>query len=423
MSALKYQTGWMNTLTKNSYGAIAPTGSNIICILQNDERLRALVYNEMSGRIDVRGILPWKRTEGFFCDRDFWNLCIYLEEVYGFYQPAKCKDTLYAYLSSEKSIHPIREYLRDLNWDGIERADSVLIDYLGAQDTKYVRDVTRKTLIAAVARAFEPGIKFDNVLILCGPQGIGKSSFFSILGGKWYSDSLNIADMKDKVAAEKLQGVWIMELGELAGLKKVDVELLKSFLSRREDKYRHIYAQYVETHPRTGIIVGSTNRTDGFLTDITGNRRFWPVMVNGNGICNVWDITREDVNQIWAECVTYYRLGESLFLDNEVGDMARQEQERCMETDPRQGMVEEYLMGRERVCIMEIWCECLGNERSSIRRIDSHMIEAMLQNTGEWQLYQGNESGKTRILGYGIQRTFIRRDNHKGEEKDGQVRG
>lgn len=127
-------------------------------------------------------------------------------------------------VSAERLYHPIKEYFETLHWDGTERLDTLLIDYLGADDTRYVRAVTRKTLTAAVARVYEPGIKFDSILVLNGPQGIGKSTLFALLGKQWYSDSLSISDMKDKTAAEKLQGYWILELGELAGIKKVDVE-------------------------------------------------------------------------------------------------------------------------------------------------------------------------------------------------------
>jgi predicted P-loop ATPase len=107
----------------------------------------------------------------------------------------------------------------------------LIIDYLGAENNSYTKAVTRKTLCAAVARIYDPGIKFDHILVLSGPQGLGKSTFFNRLGGKWFSDSLNITDMRDKAAAEKLQGYWILELGELAGIKKTDVETVKSFVS------------------------------------------------------------------------------------------------------------------------------------------------------------------------------------------------
>ena len=122
----------------------------------------------------------------------------------------------------------------------------IRIDYLGSPDTSYIRAIARKMMVAAVARIYEPGIKFDSVVVLNGPQGMGKSSFFAKLGGKWFSDSLTISDMKDKAAPEKLQGYWILELGELAGLKKMDVETVKALITRQDDKFRHSYGYSVE---------------------------------------------------------------------------------------------------------------------------------------------------------------------------------
>lgn len=166
----------------------------------------------------------------------------------------------------------------------------ILIDYFGAADSKYTRAVMRKTLAAAVARIYEPGKKFDSVLILNGPQGVGKSTFFSKLAGDWFSDSLTLTDMKDKSGAEKLQGYWILELSELNGMKKADVETVKSFITRQDDKYRASYGVNVESHLRQSIIVGSTNAESGFLRDITGNRRFWPVRIGGDAVKKPWEL-------------------------------------------------------------------------------------------------------------------------------------
>ena len=180
-----------------------------------------------------------------------------------------------------------------------------------------------------------PISKFDSVLILNGPQGIGKSTLFAKLAGAWFSDSLTLTDMRDKSGPEKLQGYWILELGELAGMKKTDVETVKSFLSRVDDKYRASYGLKVESHPRQCVIVGSTNTESGFLRDITGNRRFWPVRVNGQSVKKPWQMIAEEVTQIWAEAVAVYKGGEKLFLEGNVAAMAASEQAEAMETDDR----------------------------------------------------------------------------------------
>ena len=260
---------------------------------------------------------------------------------YGIWSPTKFKDALLAVVAAERIYHPIKDYFAGLTWDGVPRLDSLLIDYCGAEDTPYTRAVTRKTLCAAVARVYEPGRKFDSILVLSGPQGIGKSTFFAKLGGAWYSDSLAISDMKDKTAAEKLQGYWILELGELAGIKKVDVETVKSFVTRVDDKYRQAYGMVVESHPRSCIIVGTTNSESGFLRDITGNRRFWPVQVSEHGSHHPWDL--EEIDQVWAEAIQAYKDGESLFLSGEVAQMAYAKQQEAMESDDREGLVQDYL--------------------------------------------------------------------------------
>ena len=435
---------WQTALELDKQGKVKDTMANIAAIVSHDENLKSIVYNEFKGCIDVIGPLPWKQVKPGFNDSDVANAKLYFERVYGIWSPAKFKDALLAVVAAERIYHPIKDYFAGLLWDGVPRLDTLLIDYCGAEDTPYTRAVTRKTLCAAVARVYEPGRKFDSILVLSGPQGIGKSTFFAKLGGPWYSDSLAISDMKDKTAAEKLQGYWILELGELAGIKKVDVETVKSFVTRVDDKYRQAYGAIVESHPRSCIIVGTTNSESGFLRDITGNRRFWPVQVSENSPRHPWDLT--DIDQVWAEAIQAYKDGENLFLSGEVAQMAYAKQQEAMESDDREGLVQDYLdrllpenwdsldmyqrrtflsggefgdtpiegtVRRDRVCIMEIWCECFGKERQNLRKADSYELEGILNKVGGWERYTGNASGKMRISGYGIQRAFIRNKDAK----------
>lgn len=435
---------WQTLLELDKQGKVKDTMANIAAIVSHDENLKSIVYNEFKGCIDVIGPLPWKQVKPGFNDSDVANAKLYFERVYGIWSPTKFKDALLAVVAAERIYHPIKNYFAGLTWDGVPRLDSLLIDYCGAEDNPYTRAVTRKTLCAAVARVYEPGRKFDSILVLSGPQGIGKSTFFAKLGGAWYSDSLAISDMKDKTAAEKLQGYWILELGELAGIKKVDVETVKSFVTRVDDKYRQAYGMVVESHPRSCIIVGTTNSESGFLRDITGNRRFWPVQVSERGSHHPWDL--EEIDQVWAEAIQAYKDGESLFLSGEVAQMAYAKQQEAMESDDREGLVQDYLdrllpenwdnmdlyqrrtflgggefedtptegtVRRERVCIMEIWCECFGKERQNLKKADSYELEGILNKIGGWERYTGNASGKMRISGYGIQRAFIRNKNAK----------
>lgn len=412
---------WMSKLNYDAKGRILCTMPNIAMIVENDRNLRHIAYNEMRGCIDITGEVPWVRSGSGWRQTDLACFELYLEQKYNLYAPNKCKDVLYAVLSSKRRYHPIKDYLDTLAWDGTKRLDSLLVDYLGAEDTGYVRTVTRKAFTAAVARVYQPGIKYDAILVLCGAQGIGKSTLFSKMGGRWYSDSMTIADMKDKTAAEKLQGIWLMELSELAGLKKVDVETVKSFLSRTDDQYRVPYGTYVEAHPRRSILVATTNTMDGFLRDITGNRRFWPVMVRGDGEKKAWNLTVEEIDQLWAEACMYFQEKETLYLDNTAEQEAEIQQRMAMESDPRQGLVDEYLENSDtdRICLMELWCECLGKERQDMRRSDAFELEAILRQIGGWEVYAGNTTGKMRLPGYGVQKTFVRIEDKRGGQFDG----
>ena len=430
---------WQNALELDKAGNVKDTLSNICTILRCDPNLKPIVFNQFKSMIDVIGKLPWPQVKPGWSDTDVACAKLYFERTYGIWSPTKFKDALLAVTSAERLYHPVKEYLATLTWDGIPRLDTLLIDYLGAEDTPYVREVTRKTLVAAVARIYRPGIKFDSILVLNGAQGMGKSTLFALLGKEWFSDSLSISDMKDKTAPEKLQGYWILELSELNGIKKVDVEVVKSFITRTDDKYRQAYGTTVENHPRSCVIVGTTNSDGGFLRDITGNRRFWPVRVTGRGKYHPWDLT--EVDQVWAEAIEYFKNGEELFLKGEVAAEAYSRQRDAMETDDREGIVQEYLdrllpdgwdkydlfqrrtyldggefgvqnaegtVQRTRVCAMEIWCECFGKAREALKKTDAYEIESILYKLGNWQRYDGNSQNKLRIPGYGLQRTYIR---------------
>ena len=332
----------------------------------------------------------------------------------------------------DRSFHPIRQYLDGLpEWDRTERVDTLLTDYLGAEDNPYTRAVIRKTLCGAIARVMIPGIKFDTMLVLSGPQGIGKSTIISKLCGEWFNDSLLLSDTKDKTAAEKLQGFWILEIGELAGLKKTEIETLRGFISRQNDVFRASFGRRATPHLRQCIFIGTTNAEHGYLRDTTGNRRFFPVKVSGNSEKKPWQLTQNEIDQIWAEALVYYRNNEPLILDAETERYAKNLQREAMETDEREGMVREYLetllpdnwnemslyerrnflngsefgevsakgtVRRQKVCNMEIWCECFGKNKADLKRLDANAISAIMAKMEGWQ-----KSGKKSRFGmYGI---------------------
>ena len=437
---------WASNLEYDKQGKVKDTLANLAAILRNDPRLTDISYNIHRSGIDIRKdsqgktTIPWLQVKPGWNESDLGALQIYLERIYGLYTPTKLKSILLA-VAAERAYHPIRDYFAALPaWDGIPRVDTLFIDYLGSPDTAYTRSVARKMMVASVARIYEPGVKFDSVVVLNGPQGMGKSSFFAKLGGKWFSDSLTIGDMRDKAAPEKLQGYWILELGELAGLKKVDVETVKAFITRQDDKFRHSYGYSVEDHPRQCIIVGSTNNNDGFLRDITGNRRFWPVTCSTDAPHRPWEVERV-IQQLWAEAYLLYKQGEKLYLEPDIERMAALEQTAALESDVREGMIAEYLekllpddwdrmdlaerrgflrgdqftggnrTGTERrktVSAVEVWAECFGKDPTTIKRSDTYDIFGMLMKIGGWEKYSGNKSGVSRRSFYGAQRCFVR---------------
>ena len=433
------EDNWQTALELDKQGKIKDTLDNIVLIIRNDSELESIAFNKHRDGIDARDGLPWEQMKGGWNDSDNAALKVYLSNKYGIYSPTKTKDAILA-VAAERSYHPIKEYLDHLpEWDGIDRVETLLIDYFNATDNSYTRAVTRKMMVAAVTRIYHPGTKYDSVLILNGPQGIGKSTFFAKLAGDWFSDSLTLTDMKDKAGPEKLQGYWILELGELAGMRKTDVEVVKSFISRSDDKYRASYGVNVESHPRQCIIVGSTNAESGFLRDITGNRRFWPVRISGDGKRKAWQMSVYDVEQIWAETLVLYGKGEKLYLEGSDIQLATNEQADAMESDEREGLVRTYLdtllpddwndlslyerknylngsefggesrvgtVERTLVCNMEIWCECFGRDASAMKPADSYAIAGIMKKINGWNKYQGNKNGTSNFPLYGRQRCY-----------------
>ena len=418
-----------STVLKNSLG-------NLLLIMKNDPKLQGIRYNRLANQIYGES-LPWDRPNLPWRDADTAQLVAYIDKRYGTFS-ARNYELALTKVADDRAYHPIKEYLDGLPvWDGVRRVETLLVKYFGAEDNEYTRSVTRKTLCAAVARIYQPGIKFDSMLVLNGQTDLGKSTFFARLAGEWFSDSLNFTDMgKGKDAAEKIQGVWIVEIPELAGLSKMDVNNIKGFLSRQDDQYRPSYGRSVESHPRQCILVGSTNAENaGFLRDTTGNRRFWVVRVRG---CDKkgWDLPEADVPQIWAEAKNYWTQGEKLYLDGNAALQAKTEQTAALEADEREGVVREYLdmllpedwydmdlhtrkhyfssddplrpegkIKREYVSNMEIWCECFGNDRGRFeRQADSYKIKLIMQKIGGW-VYSGQ---KKKIQGYGAQYVWLR---------------
>ena len=425
---------WSAQLRVNKDGGLASTIENVVLILRHDPELSGLLaYDEMSHNIVVTGRLPWGSNPGQWTDAEDSALRFWLEHKYGVSGKDKIYDAV-TVVAQEHKFHPVRDYLSSCQWDGVPRVDTLLVDYLGAEDSAYTRAVTRKALAAAVARIFRPGCKYDYMLTLRGRQGLGKSALIRKLGGEWFSDS--ITTMQGKDSFDQLQGAWLIEVGELAGMKKAEAEMVKLFISKQSDRFRPAYGRRTQDFPRQCIFVGTTNET-AFLRDTTGNRRFWVVDTPNRPRLDIWDdLTPETVRQVWGEAVAIYRAGEELFLPRDLEAVARDIQAAYEEENPKAGVIAEYLSRRlpagwydwdtaqrrlwlegdeegteprETVSTIEIWAEALGNNPERIDRYGIKDITDVLARLPEW----GKAGNLTRsVKPYGRQRYYRKVDYH-----------
>lgn len=424
---------WLDNLETEKNGDPKNTIANVVLILNNDSRLVGrYAFNEFEQREIAIKPLPWDsknvRIPRALEDSDDAQLRLYLERKYGITGKGQIQDGLTVVVKNN-SYHPIKDYLAGLEWDHIKRLDDLFINVLGAPDTAYTRAVTRKMFVAAVARIYRPGIKFEQVCVIVGKQGIGKSYTLQAMGKEWFSDS--ISDLKGKDALEALQGAWLMELGELAGMRKADVETTKHFVSKREDRYRVAYGKRIAYFPRQVVFFGTTNEED-FLKDVSGNRRFWVISaMESTPFMYAWDyLDNETIDQLWAEALHRYHAGESLMLPASLDKEAKAIQDRHLEKDERQGLVEDYLArmlprgwdtweldkrrawlsdpsnegtySRRRVCLQEIWSECLNRAPENFQRADSYFLSRIMKSIKGW-----HPTGKSeRFHIYGPQKAY-----------------
>lgn len=333
--------------------------------------------------------------------------------------------------ANDNAFHPIREYLNGLEWDGTARVDGLWVDYVNATDDTYHRDVARLVMVAAVARVFEPGMKFDYATILEGLQGKRKSTLIEVLGRKWFAEL--DGDFHDqKAMIELMQGAWIMEIPELTGFSRADVRSIKAFISRKKDRARLAYARRAGEFPRQCVFIGSTNDRE-YLKDDTGGRRFWPVKCRLTGDQEI-DTERleENVDQLWAEAVVIYRQMRKdkprgtlpLYLSNSESRSiaARLQESRRVESpdDVLAGQISEWLSKpvisgsidddrdasgkpryRTEVCTAMIWAECLGKEIANFKTVEQGQVNRAMAKLSDWL-----PDGQMRFERYGKQRVF-----------------
>lgn len=432
-----YDNSWTEELEANTKGEYNNSANNLNIIIQHDQFIKnAFKRNMFDNKVYITRSMPWRSIPAPepVRDVDYSGVRNYIECVYGIVASQKVDDAM-ALEFEKKKFHPIREYLSSQIWDGQQRLDTLLIDYFGAEDNIYTRAAIRKTLVAAVARVFEPGVKFDTALILVGEQGTYKSTFVKRLGMDWFSDTFTTVQGKESF--EQIQGAWLIEMAELSGLKKAEVESIKHYISKREDMFRPAYGRVVETYKRQCVFFGTTNNKD-FLRDPTGNRRFIPIDVRPEFVTKsvINDLTQEEINQIWAEAYQLYLAKEPLYFSPEEEVIAKIEQHKHSEVDERRGIIEEYLntkfpenwdsmdlydrrrwledplakkgtIQKDFVCIAEIWCECLGKDKTEMSRYNTREINEILRSMPDWETVTSTKN----FSFYGKQKYYKRKDS------------
>lgn len=426
---------WRAALEFDNRGDLSSSAKNFSLIIANDAGLKGIFsQNTFDNKRYLVKSAPWREITKPepIRDVDYSGVRNYIESIYKINSISKVDDAL-SLEFNKNSFHPVRDYLNGLEWDKVQRVDRLLIEYFGAPDNQYTREAITISLAAAVARIFEPGTKFDYVLTLIGKEGVAKSTFFRKLGLEWFSDTFTTVQGKE--AFEQLAGAWIIEMAELAGLRKAEAENVKHFISKCSDSFRPAYARTTETFQRQCVFFGTTNDPT-FLKFPGKNRRFMPIEVREDlATKGVWeDLTPDEVGQIWAEAVQIYKDGVDLYLSEEADKLASITREDHTEADDRAGVILDYLntelptgwesksvldrryyltadinmrekgvIIRDRACAYEVWTECLGNPMETFDRYKSREINDIMRTFAGWE-----RGGLETFTHYGRQRAYRR---------------
>ena len=447
---------WSKLLDKTEEGAIKGTLHNITLIVQNDPRTKGIIRKNVFAEKLVQFGKPGKRKKKAVTlptlqlVGEMWNMrdpingdpwndsrdallrrmieAPTLQGGYGLKVSDRDLASAIDITGSDNAFHPVRDYLKSLTWDGVARMDRLFIDYAKTPDNAYYRSIARLTLVAGVTRVFEPGHKFDFAPILEGLQGRRKSTFIKVLGKHW-SAELDGDFADDRSMIEKMLGNWVLEIPELSAFGKAEVNHIKAFMSRQEDRARLAYDRRVTIFQRQCIFMGSTNDKK-YLKDETGGRRFWPVECTLGPDEEIDTDTLElNVDQLWAEAYHEYcqmrakqpRGNLPLYLrDTTAARIAAVLQEsRRIEnsTDSIKGIIVEYLdrpqqsgniddagvTFRDKTCAMEIWVQCFGGEKKNFPYQNQMAINKVLRSLDRWE-----ESGQKRFGDLGVQKAYVR---------------
>jgi predicted P-loop ATPase len=369
-------------LVYDGQGKPMSTIDNFLMILRNDKEFESLRFNQLSYSPEhiVNGKLEkWQ-------DKDDSRTRFYIEQKYKIHSREKLDDAL-RIIFAEREYHPIKQMIEAVKWDGVSRIQTLFIKWLKCEDTAYIREVTRLVFAGGIHRLYNAGCKFDDVAVLIGTkQGEGKSTFVRWLAiqDEFFTE---VTEIEGQKGIEAIEGAWICEIAELLAVTKTkEVEAVKSYITKLVDRYRRPFDRRTTDHKRQCVFVGTTNK-EQFLTDKTGNRRWYPVKTYSSGY-ELFDHEKEikaDIIQAWAEAKHLYDEGKlKPYADKNLLAEIRAKQADAVEDDYRVGMIENYCRGREKVCIIEIWQKALGNEFSKPTRKDSNELSLILQMMKGW---------------------------------------
>lgn len=336
---------WRRKLNKNGKGQTTVTLKNLDLIFTNSVDGDPFVKDLFANRIIYGADTPWGgKNDANLEDIDLVLVKRWLADTEFRIEPSTNAILEATSLVAHRmAVHPVRDWLSNLVWDGTPRLNTWLKDYCEAEAAEpYLSEVSRKFLLAMVKRIFEPGCQWDYVLVLEGKQGKYKSSIArAIAGDKWFMD--NLPDLKDKDAMLNLQGKWLIELAELSNVKRADYNLVKAYLIRRTDTVRPHYGRLMADVPRQSVFIGTVNEGQ-YLKDPTGNRRFWPVLVHN---CDVPGL-KAVRDQLFAEALFVYKeTNEILMLSPEATAQAEEAQEDRRVDDDETEMRESFIAFRE----------------------------------------------------------------------------
>ena len=385
---------WRNDLLLNLNGTVKPILANAITALRGaDEWKGALAYDDFALKTvalrappwmspGVQMPFPWTTADDILATNwlQHQGICV----------PQHVAGPAVEVAAKDRRIHPVREYLQNLTWDGKSRLRSWLTTYLGVEPSLYAAAVGTRWMISAVARILSPGVKADTCLILEGPQGIKKSTALRVLGEPWFTDQ--IPELGSKDAAIQIHGVWIVEIAELESMARTEVGRVKAFMSCQSDRFRPPYAARPIDSPRQCVFAGSVNHAD-YLRDDTGNRRFWPVeckaaVIDIDGLAAAKD-------QLWAEAVYLHFEGKAWWLDTvELTKEAEAEQSARYDGDPWDELILKWADGRESISVAEVLMNCLEKRKDLWTQMDKNRVARCLRVNGWARFKSGPRAGR-----------------------------